>query len=126
VRPAIPVSLLSAKARPGLEWGFDLSTQHMRNAHFVVIYDRGKVISREEVRFEQDRIRREGCVCVAQSPENEVRLWGGARWEDRVLENVSGRLACVERLTFSLTTLFSPARTRRETSSDERDKQRLS
>ena len=98
----------------------------MRNAHFVVIYDRGKVVSREEIRFEQDRIRREGCVCVTQSPENEVRLWSGARWEYRVLENVSGRLACVERLTFSLTTFFSPARTRRETSSDERDKQRLS
>jgi hypothetical protein len=98
----------------------------MRYAHFVVIYDRGKVVSREEIRFKQDRIRREGCACVAQSPENEVRLWGGARWEYRILESVSGRLACIERLTFSLTTFFSPARTRRETSSEERDKQRLS
>jgi len=57
------------------------------DTHFVVIDDRGEVISGEEVRFQQDGIRRQRGVCVAQGPKNEVRLWGGgARGQYRVLD----------------------------------------
>ena len=63
----------------------------MRNAHLVIIDDRCEVVGGEEIRFEQDRIRREGRVCVAQSPENEVRFWGGTRWEYRVLGHITAR-----------------------------------
>lgn len=67
----------------------------MRNAHFVVINDRRKVVGGEKIRFEQDRIGRKGCVCVTQGTKNQVRLWSGAHREDRVLRrrhrsNVSG------------------------------------
>lgn len=59
----------------------------MRDTHLVVINDRREMVSREEVRFEQDGIGGEGRVGVAQAAENEVGLWSGARWENRVLEN---------------------------------------
>lgn len=57
----------------------------------MVVNDRCKVISGEEIRFEQDRIRREGCMRVTQSAKNEVRLWFSARWEDRVLGVLTAR-----------------------------------
>lgn len=44
----------------------------MRDAHLVVVYNRGKVICREEVGLEYNRIGCQGCMSVLQTPKNEI------------------------------------------------------
>ena len=74
----------------------------MCDTHLVVIDNRREMVSGEEVRFEQNGIGGEGRVGVAQAAENEVGLWSGARWENRVLKKKTGggfsteRSACVD------------------------------
>lgn len=103
-----------------------LSAENMGNIHLMVVNYGRQVVRREQIRFQKNRICRKRGMRIPKGTEDDVGRRRPVR-KTVILPLVSTKFnSFTDVLTFSLMIDFSPARTRRATSSSVRWRQDLS